>query len=139
MKGKHAERWKKAEDKEWTGMLDQDTFEDVLINDLPPHTKMHYLHWLYKCKVDKDKARLVFDGSNQASNTYNETYSPTARLTSIRVLLAVAAKMNYPLYSDDATQAFLVVCAGRGAGRLGVQCHQQAHEPMAPAVLELGL
>jgi hypothetical protein len=39
MKGGHAERWKAAEDTEWNGMMDQDTFEDVLIDDLPPHTK----------------------------------------------------------------------------------------------------
>jgi hypothetical protein len=31
---------------EWTGMLDQGTFEDVLLNTLPAHTKLNYLHWL---------------------------------------------------------------------------------------------
>ena len=55
MKGEHAARWKAAEDTEWNGMMDQDTFEDVLIDDIPAEdTKLHYLHWLYKCKVDKD-------------------------------------------------------------------------------------
>jgi hypothetical protein len=43
MKGPDSQRaWKAAEDREWTGMLDQDTFEDVLLDTLPAHTKSHY-------------------------------------------------------------------------------------------------
>jgi hypothetical protein len=63
--GPHSKRWKaaelKAEGMEWA-LWDIGTFsDDVLRSSLPPTTKIHRMNWVYKCKPDKDKARLCFD------------------------------------------------------------------------------
>jgi len=65
-------------------------------------------------KVDSDgniiryKARLVARGDRQREFIhYNDTYSPVARMKSIRVLLALAAKMKMPIHQMDVKTAFL--------------------------------
>jgi len=58
--------------------------------------------WIYRTKfhlddsVDKHKARLVAQGySQQFGVSYNETFAPTAKMTTVRTLLAVAAKKQW--------------------------------------------
>ena len=43
----------------------------------------------------------------QDPSTYDDIYSPTAKMTAFRILMAKAAEQKWPLYSDDASQAFL--------------------------------
>jgi hypothetical protein len=68
------------------------TFEDCKLEHLPKGQKLHFLNWIYKCKLDKDKARLTLDGRRQDPNTYSEIYAPTAKMASLRIMLAIAAK-----------------------------------------------
>ena len=65
------------------------------------------LHWVYKVKPEKDKSRIVLNGKHQDPSTYGDIYSPTAKMTSFRVLMAKAAERKWSLFSDDASQAFL--------------------------------
>ena len=74
---------------------------------LPKGQKLHFLNWIYKCKLDKDKARLTPDGRRQDPSTYSEIYAPTAKMASLRIMLAIAAKCKWPVYGDDVSQAFL--------------------------------
>ena len=69
--------------------------------------------WVFKTKykengeVERRKARLVARGFAKKSGIeYNETFAPVARLTSIRVIMALAAKLKLDLYQLDITMAY---------------------------------
>jgi hypothetical protein len=71
--------------------------------------------WVFKVKrnadgtVDKFKARLVAKGFRQRPFVdYHETFSPTLRLTTLRLLLATAVQLDYVAHQLDVTTAFLV-------------------------------
>ena len=58
--------------------------------------------------IDKYKARLVIKGYRQREGLdYFDTYSPVSRITSIRVLLAIAALWNLEVHQMDVKTAFL--------------------------------
>ncbi|GJR58713.1 zinc finger, CCHC-type containing protein [Tanacetum coccineum] len=58
--------------------------------------------------VDKFKARLVIQGFRQKEGIdYLDTYAPVARITTIRLLLALAAIHNLVIHQMDVKTAFL--------------------------------
>jgi len=65
---------------------------------LPPGSKPIGCKWIFKRKyfsdgsIDKYKARLVAKGFTQKQNVdYFDTFAPVARISSIRVLIALAS------------------------------------------------
>jgi hypothetical protein len=70
--------------------------------------------WLYKIKhvvdgiIQKYKASFVAYGFSQKEGIdYEETFSPVAKYTSIRTIIALAAKMKWELHQMDVKTTFL--------------------------------
>jgi hypothetical protein len=79
----------------------------------PPGTKIIPLKWVYRVKKKRDvitryKCRLVAQGFFQVfGQDYTDTYSPVAKFTSIRTLLAIAAQLGLQVRAMDVDTAFL--------------------------------
>ena len=70
--------------------------------------------WIFKIKhatdgsIEKYKARFMAHGFSQKEGIdYEETFSPVARYTSIRSVLALAAVMKWKIHQMDVKTAFL--------------------------------
>jgi hypothetical protein len=60
------------------------------------------------CVVTRNKAQLVTKGYSQVEGLdFDDTYSPIARLESIRILLAYATYHGFKIYQMDVKSAFL--------------------------------
>ena len=57
--------------------------------------------------IDKYKERLVVKGFRQKGLDYFDTYSPITRITSIRLLIALAAVYDLQIHQMDVKTAFL--------------------------------
>ena len=76
--------------------------------DLPQGCKTIGCRWLFKKKlkhdgsIDKYKARLVAKGYKQKEGVdFFDTYSPITRITSIRMLIAIASLYDLIIYQMD--------------------------------------
>jgi hypothetical protein len=88
------EEWHEAMDNEMKALELNNTWSIV---DLPALKHAIGCKWVYKVKLKSDgtlercKARLVAKGYNQCEGLdYYENFSPVAKLTTVRTLLAVA-------------------------------------------------
>ena len=102
---------KEAVNSEIESIMQNHTWELV---DLPLGSKPLGCKWIFKRKmktdgsIDKYKARLVAKGYKQKEGLeYFDTYSPVMRITSIRMLTAIAALHNLEIHQMDVKTAFL--------------------------------
>ncbi|PKU81996.1 Retrovirus-related Pol polyprotein from transposon TNT 1-94 [Dendrobium catenatum] len=107
---KHAE-WRKAMADEFLALQIQGTWSLV---PRPSNSSILGCKWTYRTKfhadgsLDKHKARLVALGNHQEFGLdYTETFSPVAKLPTIRILLAIALQNNWPVKQMDVSNAFL--------------------------------
>ncbi|GJX40899.1 retrovirus-related pol polyprotein from transposon TNT 1-94, partial [Tanacetum coccineum] len=105
------QQWREAIKSEIESILQNHTWELV---DLPPGCKPLGYKWIFKKKMkadgtfDKYKARLVIKGYRQREGLdYFDTYSPVTRITSIRMILVIAALRNLEVHQMFVKTAFL--------------------------------
>jgi hypothetical protein len=103
--------WQKAMKSEMESMYSNKVWDLV---DLPPNVRPIGCKWIYKRKRGSDglveafKARLVAKGYSQREGIdYEETFSPVAMIKSFRILLSIAAKLDYEIWQMDVKTTFL--------------------------------
>lgn len=84
------------------------------LTELPRGRKVVDCKWVFKIKrgtdnnIEKFKARLVARGFTQTYGIdYTETFSPVVRYSTIRLLIAIAVKMDLKIEHLDVPTAFL--------------------------------
>lgn len=111
VKSPDAKFWKRAMQEEFDSLIQNKTFDLV---SLPEGRKPITCKWVFKIKrntdgsIERYKCRLVARGfSQKAGIDYHETFSPVARLDSIRLILSIVAKEDLDLIHFDVATAFL--------------------------------
>ncbi|CAI7787158.1 unnamed protein product [Closterium sp. NIES-53] len=108
--GPHSSQWKAAMDAEMASWKSTGTFVDEVP---PPGVNIVDGMWIFRVKQPPGsppafKARYVARGFRQRQGVdYFQTFSPTLKMTTLRVLLHVAAQRDYELHSLDFSTAFL--------------------------------
>ncbi|GJS09344.1 zinc finger, CCHC-type containing protein [Tanacetum coccineum] len=96
-----------------SSIVPEEVTEEVLA-DLPPGCKPLGCKWIFKRKlkvdgtIEKFKASLVIQGFKQKSGIdYFDTYAPMARISTIRLLIAMASIHNLIIHQMNVKTAFL--------------------------------
>jgi hypothetical protein len=104
-------KWDNAMDEEMAALDANATWELVA---LPKDKKPIGCKWVYKVKHSADgsvkryKTRLVAKGYAQTYGiNYEETYSLVTKMTTVRVIIAMATTKGWSLHQMDVKNAFL--------------------------------
>ncbi|CAI7747002.1 unnamed protein product [Closterium sp. NIES-53] len=110
IEGPYSSQWQSAMDAEMASWKSTGTYVDEVP---PPGANIVSGMWIFKVKRPPGsppvfKARYVARGFSQRQGVdYFQTFSPTLKMTTLRVLLHVAAQRDYELHSLDVSTAFL--------------------------------
>ena len=103
--------WKEAINDEMSSLKNNKTW---FLTDLPPGCKSIGCKWVFRKKlrtdgsIEKFKARLVVIGCKQVEGVdLLHTYSHVSKVTTIRVLIALACVFNLEIHQMDVKTAFL--------------------------------
>jgi hypothetical protein len=103
--------WLEAMQDEMKSLHENHTYDLV---ELPKGKRALKNKWVFRCKTEPNslqpryKARLVVKGFSQKKGIdFEEIFSPVIKMSSIRVVLGLAAKMNLEIEQLDVKTAFL--------------------------------
>ncbi|CAI5483553.1 unnamed protein product [Closterium sp. Yama58-4] len=108
--GPYSSQWQAAMDAEMASWKSTGTYVDEVP---PPGANIVSGMWIFRVKRPPSsppvfKARYVARGFSQRQGVdYFQTFSPTPKMTTLRVLLHIAAHRDYELHSLDFNTAFL--------------------------------
>ena len=104
-------KWRKAVLEEMHALEKNET-RDMM--ELPKGKRTVGCKWVFTIKykadgtIERHKARLVAKGFIQTYGIdYTKTFAPVAKLNTVRILLSLAANLDWPLYQLDVKNAFL--------------------------------
>ncbi|CAI5954920.1 unnamed protein product [Closterium sp. NIES-65] len=110
VEGPYSSQWHAAMDAEMASWKSTGTYVDAVP---PPGANIVSGMWIFRMKRPPGsppvfKARYVARGFSQRQGVdYFQTFSPTPKMTTLRVLLHIAAQRDYELHSLDFSTAFL--------------------------------
>ncbi|CAI7847009.1 unnamed protein product [Closterium sp. NIES-54] len=110
IEGPYSSQWQLAMDAEMASWKSTGTYVDEVP---PPGANIVSGMWIFRVKRPPGsppvfKARYVARGFSQRQGVdYFQTFSPTPKMTTLQVLLHVAAQRDYELHSLDFSTAFL--------------------------------
>eukprot|EP00873_Tetraselmis_striata_P024497 jgi/Tetstr1/444761/TSEL_032609.t1 len=111
LSGPFKEQWAPAVESEFNSLEKQGTW---VVCELPEERATIPSKWVFKVKYNADgsiarfKARLVVQGCRQRHGIdYAETFAPTVKFTTIRVLFAIAVQYGWSIHEVDVDTAFL--------------------------------
>ena len=105
-----ADYWKEALRSKIDSIMSNGTW---VVVERPYGSKPVGCKWVFKKKlrpddtIEKYKTRLVAEDYTQKGEDFFDTYSPVVRLTTIRVLLSLAASYGLLVHQIDVKTAFL--------------------------------
>ena len=105
-----ADKWKEAMDDEIDSLRENNTYDVV---PLPIGKVAVGGRWVYAVKVDpggneRFKARYVAQGFSQIEGCdYTETFAPTAKMSSVRMLMQIAVHFDLKVHHMDVKTAYL--------------------------------
>ncbi|CAI7865992.1 unnamed protein product [Closterium sp. NIES-54] len=108
--GEYSSHWQTAMDAEMASWKSTGTYVDEVP---PPWANIVDGMWIFRVKrlpasLPAFKARYVARGFSQRQGVaFFQTFSPTPKMTTLRVLLHIAAQRDYELHSLDFSTAFL--------------------------------
>ncbi|CAI5998874.1 unnamed protein product [Closterium sp. NIES-64] len=110
VEGPYSSKWQAAMDAEMASWKSTGTYVDAVP---PPGANIVSSMWIFRVKRPPGsppvfKARYVARGFSQRQGVdYFQTFSPTPKMTTLRVLLHIAAQHDYELHSLHFSTAFL--------------------------------
>ena len=121
-----------AMDEQYRSLIAYGVFEICMP---PPEAQVLGGRWVFQVKknavdsvVHTIKARWVVKGFQQHDIDYQATFSPVAKITTIRILLAWASKHNLSVLQADAKDAFLHADLAGATSKEVYMCHPDNFE-----------
>jgi len=103
------EYWREAAEKEYKGILKNDTYDLIPLADLPPSANILGNMWVFRLKPGNlFRARMVVRGDWQIEGVdFFEVFAPTAKLQTFRTLLHLGGHYDLEMEQLDFVTAFM--------------------------------
>ncbi|KAG6574701.1 Integrase catalytic core protein [Phytophthora cinnamomi] len=112
MRSRQCNEWVAAMETQMQALIDKGVLTPI--DELPDGANLLETKWVFDPKVDEDgyivrfRARIVAKGFKQKPGLdFKDTFSPVARLSSFRLLVALARELGWKIWQGDVNNAYL--------------------------------